>query len=378
MEITAKTVTIAALTRGYTDDNAGSVLGYGGKLTIRPAYQREFVYKEKQRNAVIDSVRKERPLNVMYWAKTGEDTYEVLDGQQRTISISQFVNGDFSIMIDDAPKFFSNLTEEEKQQVLNYELTVFICDGTDDEKLDWFKTINIAGETLTNQELLNAVYTGPWLSDAKKKFSKRNCPAQELSKGYVRGNSIRQEYLERVLSWIADRDGLTSGKDYMAVHCKDKDADDIWTYFQLVISWAKTYFPVERKGLTDTQEWGILYNRYHERAYNSSLLEKEIQELILDDEVTKKSGIIPYILSEKTKADRRNLSLRAFSEAQKRKAYEKQGHKCPLCQKQGIDTEYAYEEMQGDHIIPWSQGGKTTDDNLQMLCRRCNLDKGDN
>ena len=376
MKITPIQVTVEELTKNYKDDGDGGVFGLDGKLTIRPAYQREFIYKDKQRDMVIDSVRKGRPLNVMYWSKTGPDTYEVLDGQQRTISIAQYVNKAFPVKINGNDKFFHNLTNTECDQILNYELTIYVCEGTEEEKLEWFKIINIAGETLTAQELLNATYTGAWLADAKNYFSKRNCVAGQMADGYIKGNPIRQEYLEKVLKWIADRDGLESGQMYMATHQHDMDANDLWLYFQTVMNWAKMYFPVKRKKILEVQDWGLLYNRYYQNSYNSNVLEQEIQKLLEDDDVTKQAGIIPYLLSDRTPHDEKHLSIRTFSDAQKRRVYEKQQHKCPYCQKSGIDTEYAFEEMEGDHIIPWSKGGRTVEDNLQMLCKKCNNDKG--
>ena len=376
MKIMPIQVTVADLTKNYEDKGDGGVFGYDGRLAIRPAFQREFVYKEKQRDLVIDSVIKSRPLNVMYWSKTGEDTYEVLDGQQRTISVAQYVNKEFSIKVNGNDKFFQNLTDTERARILDYELTIYVCEGTEEEKLEWFKIINIAGETLTPQELLNATYTGPWLADAKSYFSKRNCVAGQMADGYIKGNPIRQEYLEKVLNWIADRDGLESGQMYMATHQHDKDANELWHYFQTVINWAKMLFPKARKNITDVQDWGLLYNKHHNNAhYNSNDLEADIRKLLEDDEVTKKSGIIPYVLSDREPYDEKYLSLRVFTEAQKRRAYEQQGHRCKLCEKNGVYKEYAFEEMQGDHVKPWSLGGKTTDDNLQMLCRRCNNEK---
>ena len=370
MKITQIQVTIADLTKNYKDDGDGGVIGYNGRLVIRPSFQREFIYKDKQRDLVIDSVRKERPLNVMYWSKTGDDTYEVLDGQQRTISIAQYVNKDFPIKINGDDKFFQNLTDTERTQILNYELTVYVCEGTEEEKLEWFKIINIAGETLTPQELLNATYTGAWLSDAKNYFSKRNCVAGVMGDGYIKGNPIRQDYLEKVLGWIADRDNLESGQMYMAIHQHDADANDLWLYYQSVINWAKMLFPVKRKKLTDVQDWGLLYNKYHDNQYNSNTLESEIQKLLLDDDVDAKSGIIPYLLSNRTKRDEKYLSIRAFTKSQKLAAYEKQSGICPVC-----GEHFEYDEMEGDHIIPWSEGGKTIPENCQMLCKTCNREK---
>jgi hypothetical protein len=205
------------------------VKGYGGKLDIRPKYQREFVYKENLRNAVIDSVRQDFPLNVMYWVKNSEDSFEVLDGQQRTISICEYIHNNFPVEY----KLFNNLTKDEQEQILNYELMIYFCEGTDSEKLKWFEIINMAGAVLTKQELRNAVYTGPWLSDAKKWFSKTGCPAGQIGYGYLNGSPIRQEYLETALDWIwrtetiQEQDGvrpLKSIEEYMAKHQHDPDA----------------------------------------------------------------------------------------------------------------------------------------------------------
>jgi len=386
MKITEAKIKVSELCQGYTDDGDGGVYGYDNgvhRLTIRPSFQREYIYKDKQRDAVIETVRNGFPLNTMYWSKVSDTEFEVLDGQQRTISLGQYLNGDFPVKIEGNDKFFHNLTDTEKQQIRDYELTIYICEGTEEEKLAWFKVINIAGETLTNQELLNATYAGPWLADAKVYFSKRNCVAGRMADGYIKGNPIRQEYLEKVLSWIADRDGLESGQTYMAIHQHDADANDLWLYFQSVINWAKMLFPNARKGLTDSQEWGLLYNKYHNAQYNSNSLENDVKRLLMDDDVTKKAGIIPYLLSPRSKHDEKYLSIRAFTDAQKMRAYERQTENakanhtsnCPFCASAGLDTIYEIDNMQGDHIIPWSQGGRTVDDNLQMLCQQCNNDK---
>lgn len=368
MKITESKIRISDLTAGYKDDNDGGVYAYGGKLVCRPPYQREFIYGPKQRDAVIDTVMHGFPLNTMYWSKTGEDSYEILDGQQRTISICQYVNDEFSIN----SRFYHNLFPDEQQVFNDYELTVYICEGTEAEKLSWFRVINIAGMVLTNQELLNATYTGSWLADAKVYFSKRNCVAGQMADGYISGNPIRQDYLEKVLSWIADRDGLVSGQDYMAAHQHDADANELWIYFQSVINWAKALFPIKRKGITDKQEWGLLYNKYKDEKYNSNSLEADMQKYIEDDDVTRNFGIIPYLLADKNAAAERFLSIRAFTQSMKRKAYERQGGICPICH-----NHFELNEMEGDHRIPWSQGGHTTMDNLQMLCINCNRNKSD-
>lgn len=381
MKIEPRQIKIADLVRNYRDDNEDGVFGYDGKLTVRPAYQREFVYNDAQRRAVIDTVLKGFPLNVMYWSRTGDDAFEVLDGQQRTISIGQYVHGDFPVKIDGNDKFWINLTDSEKQRFNDYSLTVYLCEGTEEEKLAWFRTINIAGETLTPQELLNAAYTGPWLADARHYFSKRNCVALQMGEHYIKGKPLRQEILAKVLKWVADRDHLESGQMYMAVHQCDRDANDLFMYYQQVINWAKLVFPNAVpgndepsgiKGLTESQEWGLLYNRWHDDSYNVNDLKRDVQALLADDDVTKKSGIIPYLLSHKDKSEERALSLRAFTESQKHAAYEHQEHKCAMCRRK-----FSFSEMEGDHIVPWSKGGHTVPDNLQMLCRRCNNDKRD-
>lgn len=386
MKIVEQKIKVSELCQGYIDDGDGGVYGYNNgthKLTIRPAFQREFVYKDKQRDAVIDTVRKGYPLNVMYWSKVSDTEFEVLDGQQRTISLGQYLNGDFAVKINGNDKFFHNLTDTEKQQIEDYELTIYICDGTEEEKLEWFKVINIAGETLTNQELLNATYAGPWLADAKNYFSKRNCVAGQFAEGFIKGNPIRQDYLEKALSWIADRDKLESGGKYMAIHQHDADANDLWLYFQEVISWAKRMFPNMDKKLTEGQDWGILYNKFKQNTYNTNEIRSLIDKLLIDEDVTKQTGIIPYVLSDRTRFDEKHLSIRAFSEQMKRRVYEKQTAEaqskglsnCPVCAANQISTIYQFDEMQGDHIIPWSQGGRTIESNLQMLCQRCNNDK---
>lgn len=373
MKITKTTITIRDLFENYSDKGEEGVVGYNNRLQIRPSFQREYCYKPDQRDAVIRTVRRGLPLNIMYWSKTGDDTYEVLDGQQRTISICQYLNKDFSLN----HQFFHNLTKEEQDQILDYELEVYICEGTELEKLEWFKIINTPPALLTEQELLNATYTGPWLSDAKKFFSKRNAAAVQMSDKYLKGNPIRQELLSKVLTWIADRDGLNDKQEYMAVHQHDADANDLWVYFQTVMNWAKMLFPEPKKGITDAQQWGILYNRYHNNRYNINELRDEIQRLILDDDVTSKSGIIPYLLSNRSATDERFLSLRAFTLSQKMKAYEKQDGKCPMCVAEGNNQKYSIDEMHADHIIPWSKQGRTVDENCQMLCAKHNLAKSD-
>lgn len=360
MKIDLHKIPISEVIESYKDSAEEGVVAYGGKLDIRPKYQREFVYKDKQRDAVIETIKNSFPLNVMYWMIRDDGGYEVLDGQQRTISIGQYVNGDFSLN----ERYFHNLTKDEQDQILNYELMIYFCEGTDKERLDWFRIINIAGEKLTDQEIRNAVYTGPWLSDAKLKFSKTNCAAYSLANDggqLVSGSPIRQEYLETALSWI--NDGRI--EDYMAKHQHDKNADELWHYFQEVIAWVRKTFTNYRKEMS-VVSWGELYNQFKDQNLNAAKLETEIKELMQDEDVTKKSGIYPYVLTRQE----RYLSIRAFTDKMKREAYERQNGICPFCKKK-----YDISEMEADHITPWHEGGRTTAENCQMLCKQDNRTK---
>ncbi|MCM1229270.1 MAG: DUF262 domain-containing protein [Ruminococcus flavefaciens] len=360
MDIRLEKHTIAELFNGYEDNAERGVVGFGGKLNIRPAFQREFIYKEKERNAVIDTVMKGFPLNVMYWCEDDNGNYELLDGQQRTISICQYLNGDFSIN----SRTFANLTQFERQQIENYELMIYVCKGNDKEKLDWFKIINIAGVKLAEQELRNAIYTGEWLTDVKKYFSKTGCPAYKIANKHLKGEMLRQDYLETALKWISAKESI-SIEDYMSKHQHDSDGTALWLYFQNVMTWVQTIFPKYRKEMKGI-EWGLLYNEYGNETYNPAELEKRIAELMADDDVTSKKGIYEYLLSGREKS----LNIRAFTDTQKRTAYENQNGICPICRKS-----FDLDKMHADHITPWHAGGKTVPENLQMLCRDCNLKK---
>ena len=231
MKIKLHEIPVREVVAGYKDSAENGVVGYDGRLNIRPAFQREFIYKDKQRDEVIRTITKNFPLNVMYWVKNDDGNFEVLDGQQRTISICQYVQGDFSIN----HLTFANLTHTEQQQIMDYPLMIYICEGTDKEKLDWFKIINIAGEQLTTQELRNAIYTGEWLTEAKKYFSKTMCPAYQIAGDYLNGSAIRQDYLETALKWISAREGIEI-EDYMSQHQHDTNCNELWLYFQTVIN----------------------------------------------------------------------------------------------------------------------------------------------
>ncbi len=359
MNITLQQISIREITKNYVDNEEEGVLGYGGRLNIRPKYQREFVYDEKKRNAVIETIKKGFPLNVMYWVKNEDGTFEVLDGQQRTISFCQYVCGDFSL----DGRAFHNLTVTEQNAILDYECMVYFCEGNDREKLDWFEIINIAGEKLTPQELKNAVYTGTWLTHAKSIFSKSNCAAYLLSKDYVTGSPIRQEILETALNWISKGDI----RGYMSTHQHAPNANELWTYYRNVIEWVELTFTKYRKEMKGIN-WGALYDEYKDVVFDTVKLEAEIQKLMMDDDVTNKKGIYTYVLTR----NERYLSIRAFTENQKREAYERQGGICKKCGKR-----FELKEMQADHIDPWSKGGKTVSENCQMLCADCNRKKSD-
>lgn len=360
MNIELHDITVRDLVEDYEDNAEQGVRAYGGKLDVRPPYQREFVYGEKQRAAVIDTLRKGFPLNVMYWAVREDDTYEIIDGQQRTISICQFVDGEFAF----EGRYFHNLQKDEQEQVLNYALTVYLCSGDDSEKLDWFETINIAGMELSKQELRNAVYSGSWVTDAKRYFSKTNCPAINLGADYVDKKPLRQELLELVIKWVND----DKVEDYMARNQHTPAANELWLYFQNVINWAKVTFPTSRPSLTKRVPWGPLYNEFKDAKHDPAALEAEIEMLILDDDVTSQRGIYSYVLTRNEK----HLSLRAFSDAERLTAYTRQKGICPMCKQH-----FELSEMEADHITPWSKGGKTVADNCKMLCKEDNRRKWD-
>ena len=357
MKIELKEISIKDVAKEYKDNSEEGILGFSGKLNIRPKYQREFVYDDKKRNAVIETIIAGFPLNVMYWAKNNDGSFELMDGQQRTVSFCQYINGDFSLN----NRAFHNLTETEKNRILNYKLMVYFCEGNDKEKLDWFRIINIAGEKLTDQELRNAIYTGEWLTHAKSIFSKSNCAAYLLSKDYVLGSPIRQEILETALSWVSKN----NIEEYMSKFQNYQNANELWTYFQNVINWVKLTFPKYRKEMKGIN-WGELFNVFKSTNYNIKDLENKISLLMLDDEVTNKKGIYSYVLDSKEK----NLNIRKFTDSQRRIVFEKQKGMCFKCKKS-----FEIDEMEADHITPWSQGGKTSLENCNMLCKECNRRK---
>jgi len=295
--------------------------------------------KDKQCDGVICTVIKGLPLNVMYWCRTGEDSYEVLDGQQRYISVCEYVDGSFSV----DNRYFYNLPSDQKQKILDYQFFTYVCDGTDSEKLDWFRIINIAGEQLTDQELRNAVYADSWTSDAKRYFSKTGCAAGTLAGNYLKGASIRQEYLETAILWAASAQGQTI-EAYIAQHQFDSSAVQLWNYFRSVIDWVQAIFPRTRKEMKGLP-WGFLFNEHGQRTdLDPKKLELEVQRLLGDEAVTRKSGIYEYLLT----GDERKLSIRAFDRRDALAAYERQGHKCAIC-----GEAFSFEDMHADHIKAW-------------------------
>lgn len=393
-----KGFTVRDLTEGYLADSddgcsTDSVYGFGGKLNIRPAFQRNNVYNESKRNAVIQTILAKCPLNTMYWVDMEDGKYECLDGQQRTLAICKYISGEFAVnsnlfpsdLAQDFPNLESNLNNI-ATDVLDYELDIYVCKGTPAEKMLWFNVINTSGEPLNQQELRNASYTGKWLTDAKARFSSANGRGVVLANCNPNSGSVepllsgswnRQEYLETALRWISYVKSK-SIENYMLSHRGDSDASELWQYFSQIIEWVRGKFVTYNSSLKG-MDWGEIYKKYNEGDLDGALISKsaqEIQEEIIklnsDDEVTAKmSGIYKFIIY----GDQKYLQLRAFDETVARKVYEKQKHKCIMCEKEGCTKEYAFKEMQADHIKPWSLGGKTVESNCQMLCKKHNASK---
>ena len=372
MNIELRNISIRDIYEGYNDLEEQGVFSYEGKLNIRPPYQREFVYDKKQSVAVIETILKGFPLNVMYWVVNSYKHYELLDGQQRTLSICQFVKGDYSIKINGKDSYFHSLTQKEQDNILDYELMIYVCEGEEREKLEWFETINIAGEKLTPQEIKNALYTGEWLSEAKKYFSKTGCPAHSMGSKYLKGSAIRQDYLETILKWISSENTnkLSDKKnisDYMSIHQKDENDNELREYFTSIIKWIEKNFKNYRKEMKGV-DYGYLYNNFKDTVFNADDLEEQISKLMRDEDVTKKSGIYTYVIT----GEEKHLNIRNFSDNQKREAYENQKGICVSC-----NNPFDIEDMEADHTTPWSRGGKTNSDNCKMLCVNCNRTKSD-
>lgn len=368
MKISLEHILVKDLVNGFNDNGENGVYGFGGQLNIRPKYQREFIYDIPQQQAVIDTILKGYPLNVMYWVKNSNGTFELLDGQQRTMSICNFYACKTSILLNERTYNFDTFTKYKDlyEKFMNYQLTIYICEGEDTERLEWFRTINISGEKLTEQELLNATYCGSFVENAKFFFSREKGRINGLNKKFclMNGKINRQDFLEIGLEWIAFGKKCNIS-EYMAQHQNDENADELYNYVENIFLWVASIFPKYRKEMKGLN-WGVLYDTYKSIHYDVDEMEKEVNRLMSDDDVTNKKGIFEYLLSNKSADKERLLSIRAFTDTQKRTAYEKQKGICPICKK-----EYVIEDMQGDHILEWSKGGKTTMDNLQMVCKSC-------
>ena len=396
-------VTIGELSNGFDISKySGSdedVMCYNNKLNCRPAYQRNFVYNDIQKEEVVKTVfkgyeaKQQFPLNILYWAKMPDDTYQLLDGQQRTLSLLLFRNGKDTVEINGSQTMFIGLSDAYKEWFDNYKLTIYVCEPEDKEDqkrfeselLKWFNIINIAGENLTVQELRNASHFGPWVTEAKKDFSNENSKIfreeYDVDKYFKINKSKmnRQEFLETVIKWKSE----SENKDidtYMSEHRNDKHATDLFNYFVDIVNWIKDTFPSYHKDILYGRNWGYLYNKYHnDFNMDSDEVAKLMDELYEDDEIQKKDGIIEYILSGK---DERYLNFREFDEIIKKATYRLQNGICPMCEEKQrqnpndtIKIKHTYKEMQGDHIVPWSQGGKTIEENCCMLCKTHNGQK---
>ncbi len=388
MITTLKTeITIKEICEGfvYNELEGKGLFGLSGKLTIQPEYQRNYIYASdggKREMAVIESILKGYPIGLIYFNKVSEDNLEVLDGQQRITSIGRFVNDDkFAIKDENGmEQYFSGIAEDKKTKILETKLLIYECEGTESQIKEWFKTINIAGVPLNNQELLNAVYSGPFVTLGKAEFSNsQNANIQKWS-AYVSGSANRQEFLECALDWVSKG----NIGDYMSKHRKDKNIDELKKYFNTVIDWVSSVFPdveSEMRGL----EWGRLYEEYHKEKYNPAKVSDDVRNLYGDFFVKDKKGIFEYILGGKN--DTKLLNIRIFDEPTKRAIYAKQTSKaetkeksnCPHCAI-GHDANkekiWSFGEMEADHVAAWSKGGKTAAKNCEILCKTHNRAKG--
>lgn len=376
-------ITIQALCDGfiYNELEGKGLFGLSGKLTIQPEYQRNYIYADGKKDvAVIESILKGYPLGLIYFNQTDEDRYEVLDGQQRITSIGRFLAKKFAIMEDGKPLYFDSLPIEQQEKILNTKMLIYICNGTEKEIKEWFKTINIAGIPLNEQELLNAVFSGEFVTLAKAEFSNsQNAQIQKWS-AYINGSALRQDFLAKALEWVSKGDV----SDYMSKHRHDSNINELKIYFNTVIDWVSTVFidiEKEMRGI----EWGRLYEAYKDTSYNPQDVSIKVKELYSDPYVKNRKGIFEYILSGSV--DTKLLDVRVFDEAIKKMVYKQQTEKakeenvsnCPLCAVSNNANKnkiWTIKEMEADHVTAWSKGGSTSLDNCEMLCMTHNRSKG--
>ena len=376
MKTEFKKYTIKELLQGfqYNEQEEKGLYGLNGNLIIQPEYQRNYIYGDDNRDvAVIDSLMKNYPLGLMYFNRNNDSKLEVLDGQQRITSIGRFVTGKLSYN----KKTYSGLNQEQKKQIDNYEIIVYLCEGSESEIKEWFKTINIQGVPLNNQELLNSVYSGPFISMAREKFSNSREPELQKWQTYIKGNPKRQEILQTALKWIS-HDEI---EEYMSKHRNDKTIDDLSTRFTSIIDWMTSTF-LNIYDCMKQVNWGALYDKFHNKPYDLTKLNQRIDDLMLDPDITRQSGIYEFVLDNEVNP--KLLNIRKFTKTDINTCYRKQTKEakaqgisnCPQCVK---DVEYNHEttiwkikEMEGDHIIPWSKGGRTELKNLKMLCKHHN------
>ena len=388
MKTTLRTdITVRDICEGFVyDRNEGKGLyGWGGKLVIQPEYQRHYIYCELNKEAaVIDSVLKKYPLGLIYFVKVAENKYEILDGQQRITSLGRFLTEKFAITDDNKTKWnFSSLNPPEKELILNTPLTIYICEGEEKEIKEWFRTINIEGVPLNEQETFNAIYSGPFVTNAKKVYSNSENPQMQKWQCYVNGNPKRQDILAEALEWVTK--GECKVDEYMACHRYDTNISELQNYFDSVIDWAKGVFGSPYPGMKGL-EWGRLYEKYHTEPYNTNDVRARIEELLEDNFIgNNKKGIFEYVLGrEENKA---LLNVRIFNDDIKKKKYKEQtdkamaeGHSnCPYCAMGDNANKtriWKLSEMDADHVTAWSRGGDSTIENCEMLCKTHNRAKG--
>ncbi len=385
MDTTLRTdITIGDICEGfvYNELEGKGLHGLNGRLTIQPEYQRNYIYNDGIRDvAVIDSILKGYPLGLIYFVEDENGRYEVLDGQQRITSFGRFVNDNFAIKDSKGlQQIFSGLAENLQKKIKETKLTIYICKGEESEIKEWFETINIAGIPLKKQELLNAIYSGPFVTKAKEMFSNSGNTMVQKWSAYVAGDIKRQDYLETALRWVS-KDNI---ENYMSMHRHDDNINELKAYFNTVINWVSTVFIDVEKSMQG-REWGRMYEEYHKNPYNPQTVSKRVNELINDSQVKDEKGIYEFILgSEK---DFRLINIRVFDEPTKKKAYNRQTEEanenktsnCPLCaisNNNNKDRIYKLKEMEADHVTAWSKGGSTDISNCEMLCKTHNRAKG--